>query len=82
MAGKQGDMQPGSKDIGQMDKQEHKNPFLQGTYNYIDSVSSATNVKVILEMMGIGILLTIISGGTALIFIMRYDPLKILNSRD
>lgn len=82
MAGEQGDMQPGSKDIGQMDKQEHKNPFLQGTYDYIDSVSSATNVKVILEMMGIGILLTIISGGTALIFIMRYDPLKILNSRD
>ena len=52
----------------QMDKQEHKNPFLQGTYDYIDSVSSATNVKVILEMMGIGILLTIISGGTGFDF--------------
>ena len=38
-------------------------------------------MQVILEMMGIGILLTLISGCTALIFIMRYDPLKILSNR-
>lgn len=50
--------------------------------NYVSSISSATDMQVILEMMGIGILLTLISGCTALIFIMRYDPLKILSNRD
>lgn len=49
--------------------------------NYVSSISSATDMQVILEMMGIGILLTLISGCTALIFIMRYDPLKILSNR-
>lgn len=50
--------------------------------DYVSSISSATDMQVILEMMGIGILLTLISGCTALIFIMRYDPLKILSNRD
>ena len=55
--------------------------FAQAAH-YVSSISSATDMQVILEMMGIGILLTLISGCTALIFIMRYDPLKILSNRD
>lgn len=50
--------------------------------SYISSISSATDLTVILEMLAIGIALTIVSGCTALILILRYDPLKILNSRD
>lgn len=57
-------------------------PSMQGAGAYISSISSATDFWVLLEMLGIGIALTIVSGCTALIFIMRYDPLKILNSRD
>lgn len=57
-------------------------PSMQGASAYISSISSATDLVVLLEMMGIGIALTIVSGCTALVFIMRYDPLKILNSRD
>lgn len=49
--------------------------------NYVDSVSSATNIYVILQLVGVGILLTIISGLAALISIMRYEPLKILSDR-
>lgn len=57
-------------------------PVFGEASSYISSISSATDVQVILEMVGIGILLTIISGCTALIFIMRYDPLRILSERD
>lgn len=53
-----------------------------GMTNYIDSVSSATNFIVIIELVGIGLFLTVISGLTAIVFIMRYDPLKILSNRD
>lgn len=57
-------------------------PAMQTADHYISSISSATDLKVLLELLGIGIALTMVSGCTALVFIMRYDPLKILNSRD
>lgn len=44
----------------------------------VQSVSSATNWTVVLEIMVIGLLLTIVSGGVATIFIQRYDTMKIL----
>lgn len=56
--------------------------IINGMTSYIDSVSSATNFIVIIELVGIGLLLTAISGLTAIVFIMRYDPLRILSSRD
>lgn len=49
--------------------------------SYFDSISSATNITVVLQLIAVGILLTIISGLAALISIMRYEPLKILSSR-
>lgn len=57
-------------------------PVFEEASAYISSISSATDFQVILEMAGIGILLTVVSGCTALIFIMRYDPLRILSNRD
>lgn len=51
------------------------------TITYVDSISSATNITVILQLIFIGILLTIISSLAALVSIMRYEPLKILSSR-
>ncbi len=49
--------------------------------NYIDSVSSATDLTVVIQLVIVGILLTIVSSLAALITIMRYEPLKILSSR-
>lgn len=49
---------------------------------YVSTISSGVNLVVMLEMIGIGLLLTILSGCTALIFILRYDPLWILSNRD
>lgn len=53
-----------------------------GAANYISQVSSATNITVLLELVGIGILLSIIAGCVAIVFILRYDPLRILSNRD
>lgn len=55
--------------------------FTNTTLNYVDSVSSATNIYVILQLVGVGILLTIVSSLAALISILRYEPLKILSNR-
>lgn len=51
------------------------------TTNYVDSVSSATNIYVIIQLIGVGLLLTIVTSLAALISIMRYEPLKILSNR-
>ncbi|MGX8851727.1 ABC transporter permease [Amedibacillus sp. YH-ame10] len=57
-------------------------PSAPGTTNYIEEINSATNMKVIVELVGIGILLTILSGGVAVMSIQRYEPLKILSNRE
>ena len=61
------------------------NPFgnmLGGTANYITEVNSAMNLTVVLQMIGVGLLLTLIASAASVLFIMRYDPLKILANRD
>ncbi|MBQ8740199.1 MAG: ABC transporter permease [Clostridia bacterium] len=50
--------------------------------NYISEVSYSTNLVVILQLIGVGILLTLVSSLAATLFIMRYEPLKILTNRD
>ncbi|SHJ71086.1 ABC transporter permease [Parasporobacterium paucivorans] len=52
------------------------------TIEYVTEVSSATDFVVIFQLLGIGILLTFISSGAAVITVLRYEPLKILTNRD
>ena len=49
---------------------------------YVTQVSSAMNFTVVLQMLGIGILLTLVAGMVSMLFVMRYEPLKILANRD
>ncbi len=56
--------------------------FSQNMTNYVTEVNSAMNLIVVLELLGIGLLLTLIAGGVSVLFVMRYDPLKILANRD
>lgn len=49
--------------------------------NYVDNVNSATNLAVIIELVLVGLFLTILASLAALISIMRYEPLKILSNR-
>lgn len=50
--------------------------------NYVTSVSSAMNFTVVMQMLGIAVLLTIVAGMVSVLFVMRYEPLKILANRD
>ena len=50
--------------------------------DYVDSVTSAANLQVIIEMMLIGLALIGVSGTAAMAGVMRYDPLSILTTRD
>lgn len=52
-----------------------------GPVSYITSVASATDLTVVLQLIGVGILLTIVSSLAAVVTITRYEPLKILSSR-
>ena len=54
----------------------------QGTADYVDEISAATDLTVLLQLLGIAVVLTIIAGGFSVLFIMRYEPLKILSNRD
>lgn len=56
--------------------------FIGSSTNYISSVTSATNFTVVLQLMLVGIILTIAAGCVAIISVLRYDPLKILTMRD
>lgn len=75
---------PGGK-MGNMDPVSGSMPgrgFGATATEYISQVNEATNLTVVFQLMGIGLLLTIAAGCVAVIFILRYDPLRILSSRD
>lgn len=62
-----------------------KNPFgnmLNSAENYITEVNSAMNLTVVFQMLGVGLALTLVASLASVMFIMRYDPLKILANRD
>lgn len=50
--------------------------------DYVSQVDSAMNLTVVWQMIGVGLLLTLIASAASVLFIMRYDPLKILANRD
>ena len=61
------------------------NPFenmFGGAANYITEINSAMNLTVVFQMVGVGLLLTLVASMASVLFIMRYDPLKILANRD
>ncbi|HWT26842.1 MAG TPA: ABC transporter permease [Mobilitalea sp.] len=49
--------------------------------NYISDITASVDVGVMIQLLGIGILLTIVSSATAVVSILRYEPLKILSNR-
>lgn len=49
--------------------------------NYLSTINAVTNLNVVGELLGIGVLLTVLSSLAAAVFVMRYEPLKILSNR-
>lgn len=56
--------------------------FKEKATNYISEVSSATDITVLMQLLGIGVFLALVASVASIVFVMRYDPLKILSNRD
>jgi len=48
---------------------------------YVDTINATINVSILLQLIGIGIFLTVFSSLVGIVFVLRYDPLKILANR-
>lgn len=46
-----------------------------------DSINAAVDIKVLLELLGIGLLITLISSLSTMISIQKFSPLTILKER-
>ena len=53
----------------------------QAEVTYLDKINATINFSVLLQLIGIGIILTLVSSFAAVVFVMRYEPLKILANR-
>lgn len=83
--GRGGDMMGGQGNVPNDIPTGVGNPFTDffgGENSYVTEISSAMNFTVVLQMLGIGILLTLAAGMVSMLFVMRYEPLKILANRD
>lgn len=54
-----------------------------GTQNvtYLDEINATANLTVVLQLIALGLCLTILSSFVAVVFVLRYEPLKILANR-
>lgn len=80
-----GDISNGGKMSDVSDIGENKGGFKTMFGNmteYVTEIESATNLTVIVQLIGVGILLTLVSSVFAIVFVLRYDPLKIMANRD
>lgn len=57
-------------------------PGAEAVTDYVTEINSAMNFTVVLQMLLIAIGLTLVSGAVSMLFVMRYEPLKILSNRD
>ena len=48
---------------------------------YLDQINATTDFTILLQLIGIGVGLTVVSSLAAVIFVLRYEPLKILSNR-
>ena len=56
-------------------------PGNQTEVSYLDKIDATISFSIISQLIGIGIILTLVSSFAAVVFVMRYEPLKILASR-
>jgi putative ABC transport system permease protein len=54
---------------------------LEKSTNYVDKISATINPKIIGELFAIGIALSVVASMAGVIFVMRYEPLRILSDR-
>ncbi|MGL5979032.1 MAG: ABC transporter permease, partial [Erysipelotrichaceae bacterium] len=52
-----------------------------GGMDYVSELQATTDFGIMIQLIGIGLLLSIIASLGAVVFVMRYEPLKILSDR-
>ncbi|MBQ8056772.1 MAG: ABC transporter permease [Ruminococcus sp.] len=57
-------------------------PDMQSMTEYVTQINSAMNLTVVFQMLLIAVCLTLVSGAVSMLFVMRYEPLRILSNRD
>ena len=62
-------------------KEENIPSFGIARVNQIDSINAVVDFKVLMELLGIGVLLTLIGSLASMIAISRFSPLSILKER-
>ncbi len=83
MGGISGDSMPDMSDMGGSSSSASvPDKIVSNVNNYVDEVTSATDIGVLLQLLGIGVLLALVASAASVVFITRYDPLKILANRD
>lgn len=71
-----------TKEEANEEKKEETTPsFGIARVNKIDNINAVVNFKVLLELLGIGVLLTLIGSLASMIAISRFSPLNILKER-
>lgn len=70
-------------DLTKVESSNMKFNKMSGNPNFkkIDNINAVVNFKVLLELLGIGLVLTIISSASSMIAIQRFSPLTILKER-
>ncbi|MBE5926742.1 MAG: ABC transporter permease [Lachnospiraceae bacterium] len=71
-----------SDNMPQMNFDKGDSGFRGKATEYISEVSSATDITVLMQLLGIGVFLALVASVASIVFVMRYDPLKILSNRD
>lgn len=56
--------------------------MMQKGQQFLSEINRATDLMVVLQVCAVAILLTMVSGGVAVMSILRYEPLKILSDRE
>ena len=74
------DKQQSQQGPGNQDRPEDGE--VKGNVTYVTEVGFSVDFMVILKMLLIGIGLSVVSGFTSILFILRYDPKQILANRD
>ena len=63
------------------DRENFKHNFGVANINQVNTIDAVVDIKVLLELLGLGILLTLISSLASMISISRFSPLTILKER-
>jgi putative ABC transport system permease protein len=70
-------------DVGQMNKGfMNASPQQSTEVEYISSVKAAVDLEVLSKLMLLSVALGLVSASVSVLFIMRYEPLRILTDRD